>query len=78
MVIFWLILRCIMWVGKVLSFNDIAPDFMSLLELREIHKHLEVSINMPIRYMTPQDEYRLVIDNDSVIECLGVLEMNYF
>ncbi|KAL3529642.1 hypothetical protein ACH5RR_008964 [Cinchona calisaya] len=58
--------------GNVVYFPQIDPDFMSIIELREILEQLLLPIDMPIYYKVPDGEYRRVTNNDNVMEMFGM------
>ena len=58
--------------GEVAYFPEIDPDFMSIIEIRELLKHLTLQINMPIHYQSREGEFiRLYSDND-VMQMFGL------
>ncbi|KAL3518768.1 hypothetical protein ACH5RR_021357 [Cinchona calisaya] len=58
--------------GEKIFFNNLDPNYLSLTELREMLKLVNLPVNMPIRYKVPGGEYRLVKDNTIVLEMFGM------
>ncbi|KAL3499044.1 hypothetical protein ACH5RR_041776 [Cinchona calisaya] len=58
--------------GNVVYFPQIDPNFMSIIELREIQEQLLLPIDMRIHYKVPDGEYRRVTNNDIVMEMFGM------
>ncbi|KAL3533121.1 hypothetical protein ACH5RR_006642 [Cinchona calisaya] len=58
--------------GEKVFFNNLDPNYLSLIELREMAKLVNLPINMPIRSKVPGSEYRLVNDNTIVLEMFGM------
>ena len=57
---------------EIVYLNDIDPDYMSVIELREMLRPLQLPNNIPDRYKVADGDFRVITNDDQVFEMFVV------